>query len=56
VNRILSNANIEKQICDSKGPIAYLMADINTENEHDLADIHTGLNEIAETIVTRILY
>jgi D-3-phosphoglycerate dehydrogenase len=56
VNKILDKFNIEKQICDSKGSIGYLMADVCHNNEDDLKLIFEQLNSINENIVTRILY
>ncbi|KAJ1342956.1 hypothetical protein BSLG_002463 [Batrachochytrium salamandrivorans] len=46
INRILSKFNIEKQICDSKGSVAYLMADILVDSEKDLIQIFDGISAI----------
>ncbi|KAH6585028.1 hypothetical protein BASA61_007100 [Batrachochytrium salamandrivorans] len=56
INRILSKFNIEKQICDSKGSVAYLMADILVDSEKDLIQIFDGISAIPENISTRLLY
>ena len=56
INKILSDFNIEKQICDSKGPIAYFMADIASENVEDLRSIYSQIESIDDNILTRILY
>ncbi|KAI3657437.1 hypothetical protein MP638_002249 [Amoeboaphelidium occidentale] len=56
INRCLANFNIEKQICDSKGSIAYMMADVNTDKEEDLKEIYNSLNGLKENVLTRILY
>ena len=56
INRILCEFNIEKQICDSKGSIAYIMADVIVEGEKDLSLIMDSISAIPETISTRILF
>ena len=56
INRILSDYNIEKQICDSKGPIGYLMADVVTSKEEDVGVIYHAISAIPENISTRVLY
>lgn len=56
VNNILSNHNIEKQFSDSRGDVAYLMADIS---DVDLADIKLLYEQLEQTpykIATRLLY
>ncbi|KND04094.1 uncharacterized protein SPPG_01536 [Spizellomyces punctatus DAOM BR117] len=56
INKILSEFNIEKQICDSRGPIAYLMADLNVEDEKDYHRIYERIETISQNIRTRLLY
>lgn len=57
INRVLSEFNIEKQICDSKGNMAYLVADIQMESDQDkLARLNDELNKMPENILTRVLY
>ncbi|KAI8804428.1 hypothetical protein BJ742DRAFT_825241 [Cladochytrium replicatum] len=56
VLKILSEYNIEKQICDSRDAIGYLMADVSVENEAELKRIHEGIGSIRESIMTRILF
>jgi D-3-phosphoglycerate dehydrogenase len=56
VNNLLSRFNIEKQLSDSKGPIAYLLADVETVNEQDLHEIYEAVTAIGENIRTRLLY
>nr|KAJ3422104.1 hypothetical protein HK105_001155 [Polyrhizophydium stewartii] len=56
INRILSEFNIEKQICDSKGGVGYLLADIVVDSEKDLARIYESICAVQENIVTRLLY
>jgi D-3-phosphoglycerate dehydrogenase len=56
VNEILSDHNVEKQISDSKGDIAYLMADISKVNTAEIKEISDGLEAQSSRILTRVLY
>jgi D-3-phosphoglycerate dehydrogenase len=72
VNKILSEYNIEKQVCDSKDSIAYLMADLVMDNDAEMKRIHDDISSIpgmlyalhvharsnaaTENIYTRVLY
>lgn len=56
VNNILSDHNIEKQYSDSRGDIAYLMADISSVNQSDIKDIYEQLNSTEAKISIRLLY
>ncbi|CCK72795.1 phosphoglycerate dehydrogenase SER3 KNAG_0L01750 [Huiozyma naganishii CBS 8797] len=56
VNNILSNHNIEKQYSDSRGEIAYLMADISSVNQSDIKEIYEDLNKTDAKISIRLLY
>ena len=56
INLILSEYNIEKQICESRGPFAYLIADISTIQEENLEKIFKDIYDIAESVATRLLY
>ncbi|KAI8826355.1 hypothetical protein BJ741DRAFT_631601 [Chytriomyces cf. hyalinus JEL632] len=55
VNKLLSDCNIEKQICDSKGNIAYLTADLEVNAETDIDAILKGVSAMPENIMTRIV-
>ena len=55
VNGILGEHNVEKQFSDSKGDIAYLMADISGVNEKDVLDLQTRINQTRSNIITRLL-
>lgn len=46
INKILSEYNIEKQICDSKDKIAYLMADINADDSCPLEQIYSSISSM----------
>ncbi|KAJ3318617.1 hypothetical protein HDV06_007142 [Boothiomyces sp. JEL0866] len=56
INKVLSDYNIEKQICDSKDAVAYFMADVTVEKEEDFVSIHNALTNMPENIQTRVLY
>jgi D-3-phosphoglycerate dehydrogenase len=46
INKVLSEHIIEKQICDSKDKIAYLMADINANNDCSLEEIFNSISSM----------
>ncbi|KAH6850810.1 hypothetical protein B0I37DRAFT_372448 [Chaetomium sp. MPI-CAGE-AT-0009] len=56
VNEILAEHNVDKQISDSKGDIAYLMADVSDVKTQDIKDIRDSLDSLNSRIMTRILY
>lgn len=56
ITRILSDYNIEKQICDSKASIGYFMADVTIEKEQDMITIRDALANVSESILNRILF
>lgn len=56
VNNILSNHNIEKQFSDSRGDIAYLMADISDVDLADIKSLYEQLEQTPYKIATRLLY
>ncbi|KIM25381.1 hypothetical protein M408DRAFT_17278 [Serendipita vermifera MAFF 305830] len=55
VNEILGSHNVEKQFSDSKGDIAYLMADIADVSQEDIQSIHDRINKTSANIITRLL-
>jgi len=55
VNEILSNHNVEKQYSDSKGDIAYVMADISDVSPEETKELHEHLSLTKSNIVTRLL-
>ncbi|KZO98395.1 hypothetical protein CALVIDRAFT_596916 [Calocera viscosa TUFC12733] len=55
VNEILSDFNVEKQYSDSKGSIAYLMADISGVSESDVQAIYERISKTRANIITRLL-
>ncbi|KAF5026026.1 hypothetical protein F66182_1881 [Fusarium sp. NRRL 66182] len=56
VNEILGDHNVDKQISDSRGDNAYLMADISNLKYEQIKDIYDNLETISARIMTRILY
>lgn len=56
VNNLLSNHNIEKQFSDSRGDIAYLMADISDVDTTDIKLLYEQLEQTPYKIATRLLY
>ena len=56
VNNILSNHNIEKQFSDSRGDVAYLMADISDVDLADIKSLYEQLEQTPYKIATRLLY
>ncbi|KAJ3176951.1 hypothetical protein HDU85_006481 [Gaertneriomyces sp. JEL0708] len=55
INKNLQDFNIEKQICDSRGNVAYMMADVTVETEKDLDAIYERLEGMQHNVRTRLL-
>lgn len=56
INEILSNFNIEKQICESKGQNSYVLADVTAGRKEDLDHIFEQIYNLPESKSTRIVY
>ncbi|GAA6019488.1 hypothetical protein JCM10207_001406 [Rhodosporidiobolus poonsookiae] len=56
VNSILGEHNVEKQFSDSKGDIAYLLADITGVDEKEINDIYEAISSSRANIATRMLF
>jgi D-3-phosphoglycerate dehydrogenase len=56
VNNILADHNVDKQITDNKGDVAYLMADISNVTTTQIKEISDALEALSSRIMTRILY
>jgi len=56
VNEILGDHNVDKQMSDSRGDVAYLMADISNVKEQQVAQLYRELESLKERIIMRILY
>ncbi|KAJ3337805.1 hypothetical protein HDU93_000480 [Gonapodya sp. JEL0774] len=48
INKILSEYQIDKQTCDSRGEVAYLVADITLDRETELGKISKAITEIRD--------
>ena len=55
VNDVLSPYNVEKQYSDSKGDIAYLMADIADVSQADVNKLRAMITRSSSNILTRLL-
>jgi D-3-phosphoglycerate dehydrogenase len=56
VNEILAEHNVDKQISDSRGDIAYLMADVSNVKTEHIKQISEELEAQSFNILTRVLY
>ncbi|KAK0513001.1 hypothetical protein JMJ35_005018 [Cladonia borealis] len=56
VNAILGDHNVDKQMTDSRGDVAYLMADISDVNVTLIKDLYQRLESLSSRIMTRVLY
>ncbi|PNP38162.1 D-isomer specific 2-hydroxyacid dehydrogenase [Trichoderma gamsii] len=56
VNEILGDHNVDKQLSDSRGDLAYLMADISNVRYEQIKDIADSLDGLSSCIMTRVLY
>ncbi|TKA28875.1 D-3-phosphoglycerate dehydrogenase 2 [Salinomyces thailandicus] len=56
VNEILGDHNVDKQMTDSRGDVAYLMADISNVNTSQIKDLYQSLEDLGSRIWTRVLY
>jgi D-3-phosphoglycerate dehydrogenase len=55
VNEVLSPYNVEKQYSDSKGDVAYLMADIANVSPQEINSLKEMIKKTSSTILTRLL-
>ncbi|KAI5855874.1 hypothetical protein BZA05DRAFT_442551 [Tricharina praecox] len=56
VNSIFGDHNVVKQMSDSRGDVAYLMADISDVNLGDIKGLYESLESLSSKILTRVLY
>lgn len=56
VNQILGDHNVDKQMTDSRGDVAYLMADISDVNREEIKALYSNLEDLTSKIRTRVLY
>lgn len=55
VNEVLSPYNVDKQYSDSKGEVAYLMADISNVSPGDIDTLKQKISHTSANILTRLL-
>ncbi|KAJ1945776.1 D-3-phosphoglycerate dehydrogenase 2, partial [Linderina macrospora] len=56
INNILADYNVNKQISDSKGDVAYFMADVTVNDQKEISTIYEEISGINENIITRVLF
>ncbi|KAI8977356.1 hypothetical protein BDF20DRAFT_874324 [Mycotypha africana] len=56
INEIFAEHNVEKQYSDSKGEIAYVMADISNVSQEHLETLYNAIVATPANIRTRVLY
>lgn len=56
VNEVLADHNVDKQMTDSRGDIAYLMADLSGVNTSQIKTLYQSLEDLGSRIRTRVLY
>lgn len=56
VNEILGDHNVDKQTSDSRGDVAYLMADVSQVRYEEIKNINESLEGLSSRILTRVLY
>jgi len=56
VNSILGDHNVDKQSSDSKGDVAYLMADVSDVSFSEIKSLYESLESLTSRILTRVLY
>nr|OQO19098.1 D-3-phosphoglycerate dehydrogenase 2 [Rachicladosporium sp. CCFEE 5018] len=56
VNEVLGDHNVDKQMTDSRGEVAYLMADISNVNTSEIKNLYQNLEDLGSRIRTRVLY
>ncbi|KAF2403211.1 D-3-phosphoglycerate dehydrogenase [Trichodelitschia bisporula] len=56
VNKVLENHNVDKQMTDSRGDVAYLMADVSGVTQEEMKTLYQSLEDLQSRIRTRILY
>lgn len=56
VNEIWGDHNVDKTMTDSRGDVAYLMADISNVNQDEIKTLYQSLEDLGSRIRTRVLY
>jgi gamma-glutamyl phosphate reductase len=47
VNEVLADHNVEKQMTDSRGEVAYLMADVSNVDQKEIKDLWQNLEDLS---------
>jgi hypothetical protein len=47
VNEVLGDHNVDKQMTDSRGEVAYLMADVSHVNAAEIKDLYQNLEDLS---------
>ncbi|KAL1302553.1 hypothetical protein AAFC00_002935 [Neodothiora populina] len=56
VNEIWGDHNVDKTMTDSRGDVAYLMADISNVGPEEIKNLYQSLEDLGSRIRTRVLY
>ncbi|KAK4050936.1 D-3-phosphoglycerate dehydrogenase 2 [Microbotryomycetes sp. JL221] len=56
INSVLGEHNVEKQYSDSKGDIAYLLADVTNVDEAEIKEIYEAIAGTRSNVATRMLF
>ena len=47
VNEVLGDHNVDKQMTDNRGEVAYLLADISDVNQSEIKDLYESLESLS---------
>ncbi|KAF8473957.1 hypothetical protein BDZ91DRAFT_712885 [Kalaharituber pfeilii] len=56
VNSILGDHNVDKQTSESRGDVAYMMADVSDVSFSEIKSLYESLESLGAKIMTRVLY
>ena len=57
INKVLSEYNIVKQVCESRGMVSFLVADLQVQGQEGVKEgVEKGMQSIMESISTRVIY
>jgi D-3-phosphoglycerate dehydrogenase len=54
VNEVLADHNVDKQMTDSKGEVAYLMADVSNVDQAEIKDLWQNLEDLSRESLYRL--
>jgi D-3-phosphoglycerate dehydrogenase len=55
VNEVLADHNVEKQMTDSRGEVAYLMADVSNVDQKEIKDLWQNLEDLSCELFYRFI-